>query len=563
MQQFTTNQETLSALIGNGKKFKVPKFQRDYSWEEEQWEELWDDISDINFSNKDDGHYMGYIVLQKKSDVDFIVVDGQQRLTTLSIMIIAALYRLNELIDSSIDVENNIKRKLVLQNYIGFTNPITLATDSKLTLNRNNSKYYRFLCQLNTLLPLANIKFTEKLLRNVKIFFENKLINKFGDNGQAIIEFITNVSYRMYFTTIIVSDDVNAYKIFETLNARGVQLSTPDLLKNYLFSLIASQNDHDSVLDELDGVWEDITAKLGVNSFSDFVRIEWNSRNPTATKNELFKKLSSSIKTASDSYDYLSLLNNRVYVYSALLDYNNDLWLDAKASSEIRSCLKLFQVFKVVQPIVVLLASYINFDIEDFVKVLRYLEIITIRYNIICGRNARDQEALYNKIARAINDKKCINAADVRQMLFEIYPDDSEFVAAFEKKEFKNKRTQPIKYLLLKLEMSLNHSLAGSLDSDLTLEHVLPENPDENWMNIFGNDFANSVYMVGNLALLSVKQNNNIDRKLFNDKKEVLFKSGLETNKMFESVIEWNRDAIIKRQKELAKYAKTLWRINF
>ena len=497
MQQFTTNQETLSALIGNGKKFKVPKFQRDYSWEEEQWEELWDDISDINFSNKDDGHYMGYIVLQKKSDVDFIVVDGQQRLTTLSIMIIAALYRLNELIDSSIDVENNIKRKLVLQNYIGFTNPITLATDSKLTLNRNNSKYYRFLCQLNTLLPLANIKFTEKLLRNVKIFFENKLINKFGDNGQAIIEFITNVSYRMYFTTIIVSDDVNAYKIFETLNARGVQLSTPDLLKNYLFSLIASQNDHDSVLDELDGVWEDITAKLGVNSFSDFVRIEWNSRNPTATKNELFKKLSSSIKTASDSYDYLSLLNNRVYVYSALLDYNNDLWLDAKASSEIRSCLKLFQVFKVVQPIVVLLASYINFDIEDFVKVLRYLEIITIRYNIICGRNARDQEALYNKIARAINDKKCINAADVRQMLFEIYPDDSEFVAAFEKKEFKNKRTQPIKYLLLKLEMSLNHIFAGS------------------------------------------------------------------TNKMFESVVEWNRDAIIKRQKELAKYAKTLWRINF
>ncbi len=66
MQQFTTNQETLSALIGNGKKFKVPKFQRDYSWEEEQWNDLWDDISDIDFSNKDDGHYMGYIVLQKK-----------------------------------------------------------------------------------------------------------------------------------------------------------------------------------------------------------------------------------------------------------------------------------------------------------------------------------------------------------------------------------------------------------------------------------------------------------------------------------------------------------------
>ncbi len=97
----------------------------------------------------------------------------------------------------------------------------------------------------------------------------------------------------------------------------------------------------------------------------------------------------------------------------------------------------------------------------------------------------------------------------------------------------------------------------------MTLEHVLPENPDENWMGVFGNDFANSVYMVGNLALLSVKQNNNIDRKLFNDKKEVLFKSGLQTNKMFESVVEWNRDAIVKRQKELAKHAKTLWRINF
>ncbi len=88
--------------------------------------------------------------------MDFIIVDGQQRITTLSIMIIAALYRLNELIASSVDTENNEKRKLVLQNYIGFTNPITLATDSKLTLNRNNSKYYRFLCQLDKLLPLAN-----------------------------------------------------------------------------------------------------------------------------------------------------------------------------------------------------------------------------------------------------------------------------------------------------------------------------------------------------------------------------------------------------------------------
>src|SRR5579863_4360211 len=327
MQPFITNQETLNSLIGNGKKFVVPRFQRDYSWTEEHWDDLWTDMTAIDFTNKEDSHYMGYMVLQQKSDTEFVVVDGQQRITTLSILIIAALYRIDELIANGIDIQDNEKRKEVLSNYIGFVNPITLSRDSKLTLNRNNNTYYRsYLCQLVKNPPLANIKLTEKYLINARVFFEERLKEHFADDGQKIIEFINNIGYRLYFTTIIVSDDINAYKIFETLNARGVQLSTPDLLKNYLFSLIAKENSHDSILDDLDDIWENITTQLRSNSFSDFIRTDWNSKNPITSKNELFKKISSDIKIAESSYKYINTLHENVHIYSALNDYNDELW---------------------------------------------------------------------------------------------------------------------------------------------------------------------------------------------------------------------------------------------
>ncbi len=99
-----TSSITFRQLMGNGLRYEVPKFQRDYSWEEEQWDDLWFDI-DALIKNEEYEHYMGYLVLQSSDNKNFIIIDGQQRITTLSILVLAVLKCLTELAEKDIEKE--------------------------------------------------------------------------------------------------------------------------------------------------------------------------------------------------------------------------------------------------------------------------------------------------------------------------------------------------------------------------------------------------------------------------------------------------------------------------
>jgi uncharacterized protein with ParB-like and HNH nuclease domain len=153
-------------LLGNGWSYRVPRFQRDDSWEESEWDDLWQDILGMLIPGGESAHYMGYLVLQTADNRAFDVIDGQQRLTTLSLLVLAILKNLQVLVDSGIESDNNRRRiEQLRQSYIGFLDPVRLVPQSKLTRNRNNDAYYQ-----NFLVPLARlpqhgIKASEHLLR--------------------------------------------------------------------------------------------------------------------------------------------------------------------------------------------------------------------------------------------------------------------------------------------------------------------------------------------------------------------------------------------------------------
>ena len=143
----STANENFRQLVGHNVTYSIPPFQRDYSWSEENWEELWFDIMAM-YSEDDESeveHYMGYLVLQGSENKKFTsVIDGQQRITTISIIILSALNHLRILISKGIDSENNIRREKVLrESYIGYIDPITLKSKSKLTLNKHNDRFYQ------------------------------------------------------------------------------------------------------------------------------------------------------------------------------------------------------------------------------------------------------------------------------------------------------------------------------------------------------------------------------------------------------------------------------------
>lgn len=267
---FNTKNDTLRKLLGNGLTYCIPRFQRDYSWGEDEWDDLWQDILGTIAEGGEPAHYMGYLVLQSTDDKTFDVIDGQQRLTTLSIIVLAALKNLQRLIGEGKEPDRTRQRMEQLrQTYIDYLDPVTLVPRSKLTLNRNNDNYYQtYLVPLAEHMPQRRIRASEHGLRKAFEWFERRVrdyvkTSTLADPGMAIAQLIDTMSDKLFFTVITVTDELNAYKVFETLNARGVRLSATDLLKNYLFSVLHRQQEHEHEFKSLDDRWENMVGRLG------------------------------------------------------------------------------------------------------------------------------------------------------------------------------------------------------------------------------------------------------------------------------------------------------------
>jgi len=137
-----TSTVSLSDVIGNGKTYEVPPYQRDYSWKKDQWEDLWNDIITIKDTNN--VHYMGSIVLQNMGDKHFHVIDGQQRFSTLTLLVLATIQKLKDIIESGVDVaENNERISLIQKKFLGDKDPGSLTYSSKLKLNENNNSFFQ------------------------------------------------------------------------------------------------------------------------------------------------------------------------------------------------------------------------------------------------------------------------------------------------------------------------------------------------------------------------------------------------------------------------------------
>lgn len=123
--------QSFSELLGNGVMYRVPRFQRDYAWQQEQWEELWADIESLK---SEEFHYMGYMVLQRRDHNDFEIIDGQQRMITLSLVVLAAIRKLLDLsdkADASDSAENRARAELLTSQYVGRKNAVSLRVDNK------------------------------------------------------------------------------------------------------------------------------------------------------------------------------------------------------------------------------------------------------------------------------------------------------------------------------------------------------------------------------------------------------------------------------------------------
>ncbi len=547
-------QPTFGELCGNGKTYEVPPFQRDYSWDKEEWGDLWQDLMELD---QEGDHYMGYLVLQEtKEPKKSIIIDGQQRITTISILILAAVQYL-------ISRGDNQRADDLKKTYLSSRDLVRQIDTPKLKLNYNNEHIYGGkLMQFDIPQNTAGLKPSEKRLIEAWKYFLKKLTEQFKDSTtQAVTEFVTRkIDIKLFFTSITVNDDLNAFKVFETLNARGVKLSTADLLKNFILSIIYTPNA--GSISQEEKKWHRINDVLGKTDVSTYLRHFWNARYfPGERKSTLFKAIKGAILKQSDAIQLLSDLDNSVNIYAALKIPQSEVW-----TPEQSKLIEELNVLDVSQCYPLLMMAKIKWTDTEFNKLLRDIIVISFRYNTIGGQNPNELERVYGKASVSIF-KDEIKTARVLYLTYikDAYLDNDSFKNDFANKVINTQKYNGlVKYILGKLEVQYGGNEPELSSRQLSVEHILPENPTEDWAAHFqGVDIDNYIYRIGNFTLLETYKNKEADRKSFEEKKSIYQTSNYNLTTKTLVTDSWIPRSVIDRQRELAGRALAIWKINY
>lgn len=550
--------DTFGGIIKGDNQYIVPIYQRDYSWESNNWDDLWLDIENNRIGNSK--HYMGSIVLVARENKQYEIIDGQQRLTTLTILILAIIDTIKALIEKKVDVENNQKRvDLLTSDYIGKKSLKSLNYENKIQLNEHNNPFFStYITNGRRVNNLRSEHKSNKLLMQCFDYFKKKIKDEIikDDSIENLISLVEYISDNLLFIKISATDDLSAYLIFETLNDRGLDLSVTDLLKNYLFSIV-----DDTDRPHVKNIWDSTINYVSYSGFPKFLRHYWMMQNGILAEKELYKIIKQNINTAKSAFKLLDDMSLVAEIYQALNDYNHDLWNnDEKVKKHIRE----LNMFNVTQCYPLLLNSYIYLDREEWIGILRICSIISFRYMIISGLNPNALESKYNEACKAINAGTATTARDIFNILKPLYVNDADFERNFESATVKTKKSsKQAKYIIYSIENHVNHS---SLDYEFdngTLEHILPENPTDEWFEHFPKDSEDSfIYKIGNFTILEPDVNRMIGNKNYADKKPFYEKSRYAITNQISFKI-WNPENILNRQKYLAKQAKAIWSLNY
>ena len=318
------------------------------------------------------------------------------------------------------------------------------------------------------------------------------------------------------------------------------------MLKNYIFSVANTNDLHQTKLDELENIWAEIADILKDSQISDYLRFYWNSTHKTIRKNQLYKTIRNEIKTPEEAFALLRDMRKKADIYMALRNPDDEMW---RTQPEVSNNLNLLKLFNVIQPIPLLMSAYSNLSEKDFSSLLAKIVIISFRYNVICGKNPNELESVYNKVTLDINKNKSYK---IEELKAGIYVTDAEFEQTFAYKEFvySSRNNQIAKYILGKIE---KFESGASVDiTSNTLEHILPDNPNEDW-NWDDVKIQQYQYRLGNMTLLEFGKNKDLGNSSFLEKKAIYKQSTVPMTIAIGTSVsdEWTEKNIEDRQKKI------------
>jgi uncharacterized protein with ParB-like and HNH nuclease domain len=536
--------ETKLQLILEGtKQYVVPMFQRTYSWEKRDWTTLWSDLMDLLDDETPRPHFIGSIVTAPARTVPegitkYLLIDGQQRLTTL-LLLLAAL-RDRAPVDAG-TMGQEIEESLLTNRF------------------QKDQEHYKLLPTQGDRDSFIELIRDRGSLRADQIsaayqFFEKKL----KSIPDADLDRLKNVIIgKLSLVSIVLDHDDNPHLIFESLNAKGRPLAQADLIRNYFFMRLPLHEQEKTYAT----LWKPMQDRLGAG-LTEFIRHYLMRDGEIVKQGEIYFALKEKCdgKTPAEVLDYLRQLVDFSDFYSKLLRP------DEEGSADIRDRLGRLNRIDMTVAYPFLLNVYRSYwegktTQGDFVAILDALENFMIR-RFVCGVPTYGLNKVFPTLFAASQRKASLVEGVKAQLATKNYPRDADFVARFPSAKLyaPGERQIRTKLILELLERSFAHKEPVPF-AKLTVEHVMPQSLSAWWKEHLGEecDATHGVWLdtIGNLTLTGY--NSDMSNSEFDKKRSILQESHLELNKYFIPLTAWRGDTIQSRAQALTERALSVW----
>lgn len=549
-------------LSSNKTQFIIPVYQRNYDWSSSQCKQLLDDILEVGTNKKMNAHFIGSIVyvhddVYTSSQIkELTVIDGQQRLTTLT-LIYLVIYRL------AIEMGNKQLEAEIAETYL-INKFATDAEKLKLRPTENNDKAIKYLLRGD-----KNEEFIgfSKVIENFN-YFKNRITE---ENLEVVLKGLAKL---MFVEISLDRAKDNPQRIFESLNSTGLELSQADLIRNYILMGL-NQRDQNKIYNNYWQIIEKFAKDeaLNISKVSDFIRDYLtlaNKRIPN--KNKVYLEFKSKFPPAGIKELEANLLpiKSLVKFYNKLLNPKNEADKDIRLQLEYISKLEI----NVAYPFLIKVYQDYSESLIDkttFIKVLEFVQSFTWRRFIVgLPTNALNKifMTLYEKIDKdnyLLSLQKWLLTRTGTQRL----PKNKEVIESLKFKDVYNIKPKNRSYLLERLEnFENNEAVKIESNTEITIEHIFPQNPDPKWKLNLGADEYNEIkenYLnsIGNLTLSG--NNGKLGNKPFIEKRDLKnagYKdSRLWLNKYLATAKNWDRAEIEKRFELLAARFLKIWQM--
>ncbi len=544
-------------------------------WKKKHVEAFWDDVmKQRNTSANQKGaesHFFGPIVtLSKPKDGIIEILDGQQRLATVTILFCVIRDVAEDVYKKTgVMAPHDLGRKLHDQ---------FIYRDDKeysLELGETDKNYFReTIQQLEPLNSRAKI-FTHRNIRAARETLREKVLAALGgpvtDKTDAVqaVEMLTSLRQTLVSDLVMarieVTSQESAFKIFTTLNDRGLRLSPPDLLLSYLMEK-APEADRKVIR----GLWTEMIQRMGTHDIDRFVRHMWISKYGDLKNEDLFTALKRQIEDAKlSSLDFVRVVGDECDNYIQLLMVEEQHLPDG--STPLVKAITRELGFQYAYPL--LLSSYLLLQDADFIKVAGYILVFITRYSIISNLDSGGMEDLLYKLAREVRamvkDSKDVAGSTaatkhVRDIFVANTPDDQKTKtnAADIKLTFENAEA---KYLLTRLANYRQDPQKMVGLAETNLEHIYPQNPDPNeWGGPANQDKLEPLtWNLGNLTIYGKKANRKAGNREYTDKQPKYKESKiLMTQDIANSYATWDENSIKDRAAKLSDSIIQVWRFD-